>query len=120
MPQAVQSLDGALPCRHAKQANFCCGIEAEAEENAKRVHLPGMIDDPENTTKHTCQKTAVGQHVFEILLEETTTVAQDAKHATDRDQHHDVGSCDGKQEQRRGQSRDHPAAVLEQIELVLK
>src|ERR1700747_2571711 len=54
-----------------------------------------------HTCQHTCQKTFVGQHVFEILLMESTTVAQDAKHATDRDQNHDVGSCNGKQEQRR-------------------
>src|ERR1700747_1370609 len=94
----------SLPSRYGEQANFCRSIEAEAEQNAERVHLPGMIDDPENTTKHTCQKTSAGQHVFEIVLEETTTVAQDAKHATDGDQHHDVGSCDGKQEQSRGES----------------
>lgn len=73
--------------------------------------MPGMADDPEEAMEDSYQNASVGQHMFQIVLNQATTVPHDPEHTADRVQHEDVGSRDDKQEDGRSQSRDHTAGV---------
>jgi hypothetical protein len=106
--------------RYAEEANFGRGVEPKTEQEAKRVHLPGILHKAEQTAEETSQKASVGQDELEIVIRETATGPHGLEHAIHRDQHDSVGTRDSKEEEGRHHRPNQAADGLKQIELILK
>ena len=56
--------------RNAEQAHFGGGVEAEAEQDAKRIHLPAALDQTEKAAEQASEQAAIGEHQVEVFLDE--------------------------------------------------
>ena len=103
-----------------KQAHFGRRVEAEAEQDAERIHLPAPLDQPKEAAKQAPKQAAIGEHEVEVFLDEPAAALDGLEGPPHRDEDDDVRDRDGEQEQRRDQRADNAAKALERIEATLK
>ena len=108
----LRSLHGG----NAEQGDFGRGVEAEAEQESDRKHVPASGDEAEQRTEEAGEEAATVEQDVEIVLDERLAVLHRLKRAVDRHQDDDVEDRDGEQEQRRDAGADDPADRLERIE----
>ena len=106
--------------RNAKQADFGRGVEAEAEQDAERIHLPAAVDEPKEAAEQASEQSAIGEHEVEVFLDEPAAALDGLKRPPHRGEDNDVGDRDGEQEQSRHQSSDDAAKALERVETTLQ
>ena len=56
--------------RDPEEADLGRRVEAEAEQDAERIHLPASLDQPEEPAEEAAEQTAVGEHEIEVFLDE--------------------------------------------------
>ena len=105
---------------NAEQADLGRSVEAEAEQDAERKHLPAPFDQPKKAAEQAPEQAAVGEHEVEVFLDEPAAALDGLERAPHRGEDDDVGDRDGEQEQRRHQRADHAAEALERLETTLK
>ena len=91
-------------------------VEAQAEQEPDRKHVPALGDEAEQRTEETREESAIVEQEVEILLDERFATLHRLKGAVDRHQNNDVEDCDGEQEQRRDAGADDSANLLHRIE----
>ncbi len=106
--------------RNAEQAHFGRGVEAEAEQDAKRIHLPATLDQTEKAAEQASEQPAIGEHQVEVFLDEPAPALDGLERPPHRGEDDDVGDRDGEQKQRRHQGSDDAAKALERIETTLQ
>ena len=95
-------------------------VEAEPEQKAERIHLPALLDQPEEMAEKTPKKAAIGEHQVEIFFDERAALLDRPEGAVDRDHDDDVGERDGEQEERRNEDAVHAADRPERVGTTLQ
>src|ERR1700722_7669868 len=54
--------------RNAKKADLSRGVEAKAEQDAKRIHLPAALDQTKKAAEQAPEQPAIGEHQVEVFL----------------------------------------------------
>jgi hypothetical protein len=102
------------------KADFSGGVEAEAEQDAERIHMPAALDQAEKTAEQATEQAAIGEHEVEVFLDEPAATLDGLERPPHRGEDDDVGDRDGEQEQRRHQRADNSAEAFEGIETTLQ
>ena len=90
----------------AEQADLGRGVEAEAEQQAQRVHVPAALDQAEQRPEQAAEQAALAEQQVEVLLDVGAAALDRVEGAVDRDEDEQVGGGDGEQEQRRDRGAD--------------
>ncbi len=97
----------------AEHRDLAGGVEAEAEEEADRIHVPAARHQPEHRAAHPGDEAALIEQRVDVLLVDRVALPQAAIGLEDRDEDRDVHRRDREQEEGRGQ-RPEQAAVMPQ------
>src|ERR1700733_4964204 len=52
----------------AEQADFGCGVKAEAEEDSERIHVPTAADEREHWPEEAGEESAIGEEQVEVFI----------------------------------------------------
>ena len=96
-----------------QQGHLTGRIEAEAKQEAERVHVPALADDLEHGLEQARQQAAVVEVVLEARLVVLAAAGHLAEHLVDVEQDHEVDQADDQQERRRHPGADQATDLLE-------
>jgi hypothetical protein len=110
-------LDGGAAGRQHQQADLRSGVEAQAEQEAHGVHVPGLAHRLHDWTQDPVHQPAVVQLLLQRLLVELAAAHRrpDPQDAHERDQ---VDHAERDQEQPRDAGAEHPGELLQRRVLV--
>ena len=106
--------------RDAEEANLGRRVEAEAEQDSERIHLPAALDQTKEAPEQAPEQAAIGEHEVEVFLDEPAAALDGLERPPNRDEDDDIGDRDGEQEQRRHQRARNGAEALEGVETTLQ
>src|ERR671918_1467424 len=99
--------------RDAKEAHFGRRVEAQAEEEPERIHVPAPLDQSEETAEDAAEEAALGEDPVEVVLKEAPAPPDRAEGLVDLDEDENVGRGNGDEEERRDAGADDAADFLE-------
>ena len=100
--------------RNAEQRDFGRGVEAQAEQEADRKHVPAFGDEAEQRSENAGEEATIVEENVEILLDERLAALHRPEGAVDRHEDDDIEDRDGEEEQRRDAGADDAADRLEE------
>ena len=104
----------------AEEADFGCRVEAEAEEDAERIHVPTAADDGEHGPEEAGEESAIGEEEVEVFIDVGRACTDAGEGAIDGGEDDDVDDGDSEEEERGDESADETADGASRVHAVLK
>ena len=99
--------------RHREEPDLRCGVETEAEQDAQRIHLPAVIDEPlQPPAKQAIDESALRQQFFQVDMAVLPRLRL-APQLEDIEQDNEIEDPDQKEERAGYAGADDAAEVLE-------
>src|SRR5262249_48443793 len=105
--QALRS----LARRDAENAHFGRGIEAEAEQKPKQIHVPAPLDQTKEIAKNATEYASLTDELIELHHDKAPTACHRMKGPVDLDENECVGSGNCEEKEYRYARTDHAADI---------